>query len=123
MTDKLQGVHPDLVRVVRAAESGPVKFRVTEGVRSIARQRALVMGKKSRTMRSRHLTGHAVDLAVMIGNTVVWEWPHYQQLAAQVKEAARNEGVPIEWGGDWATFKDGPHFQLPHDVYPEVPSK
>jgi len=26
--------------------------------------------------------------------------------------------VPIEWGGDWKTFKDGPHFQLPHAKYP-----
>ena len=25
---------------------------------------------------------------------------------------------PVEWGGDWKTLKDGPHFQLPHGAYP-----
>ncbi|WP_049613866.1 M15 family metallopeptidase, partial [Yersinia pekkanenii] len=30
----------------------------------------------------------------------------------------KDVGVPIEWGGDWKTLKDGPHFQLPHKEYP-----
>lgn len=116
---RLQGVHGDLVRVVlRAAEITEVDFVVTEGVRTQARQKQLVAAGASKTMKSRHLTGHAVDLAAMIGNEVRWDWPLYAKIAAAMKRAAAELGVPIEWGGDWKTFKDGPHFQLPWVQYP-----
>jgi peptidoglycan LD-endopeptidase CwlK len=116
---KLEGVHPDLVRVVaRAAESKDIAFVVTEGVRSVKRQRELIAAGASTTLRSRHLTGHAVDLAVKVGDEIRWDWPLYTELAEAMKHAARNENVSIEWGGDWRSFKDGPHFQLPWSSYP-----
>src|SRR5574343_291479 len=88
----LEGVHPDLVAVVhRAIEITPVDFVVIEGVRTIERQRELFKAGASRTMKSRHLTGHAVDLAVWIG-TVRWEMPPYQRLAVAVKAAAADVG-------------------------------
>ena len=68
-------------------------------------------------MNSRHITGHAVDLGAYVAGSVRWDWPLYHRIAVAVKEAARLEGVPIEWGGDWK-FKDGPHWQLPHKEYP-----
>jgi peptidoglycan L-alanyl-D-glutamate endopeptidase CwlK len=55
----------------------------------------------------------------MIGGTVRWDWPLYHQLAAVVKDAAKAENVPIQWGGDWRTFKDGPHWELPWKAYPK----
>lgn len=117
--DRLKGVHPDLQRVVyRAAEITGHPFIITEGLRTLDRQRSLVAAGASKTMRSRHITGHAIDLAAMVGDEVRWDWPLYNQLAAVMKEAAQIEGVPIEWGGDWRTFKDGPHFQLPAAEYP-----
>lgn len=117
--ERLNGVHPDLQRVVyRAAEISECAFIVTEGMRTLSRQKALVAAGASKTMNSRHITGHAVDLAAMVGDEVRWDWPLYHQLAAVMKEAAQIEGVPIEWGGDWRTFKDGPHFQLPTALYP-----
>lgn len=116
---RLEGVHPDLVRVVkRAIEITPVDFTVLEGLRTPARQRQLVASGASRTMRSRHLTGHAVDIAPYVDGEVSWHWPHYHQLAPAVKQAAKECGVPIEWGGDWRSFKDGPHWQLPWRQYP-----
>ena len=115
---KLAGVHADLVRVVnRAAEAKDIAFVVTEGVRSLQRQRELIAAGASTTLRSRHLTGHAVDLAVKVGDEIRWDWPLYAELAQAMKRAARNENVPIEWGGDWRSFKDGPHFQLPWTSY------
>jgi peptidoglycan L-alanyl-D-glutamate endopeptidase CwlK len=69
-------------------------------------------------MKSRHLTGHAVDLAALVGGEVRWDWPLYNKLAATMKESAIQLGVPLEWGGDWKSFKDGPHFQLPWKDYP-----
>lgn len=116
---RLAGVHADLVRVVaRAAELTTVDFIVTEGKRTQARQKQLVAAGASKTMRSRHLTGHAVDLAATVGGQVRWDWPLYHKLAEAMKQAAAELKVPIEWGGDWKSFKDGPHFQLPWKSYP-----
>ncbi len=117
--DRLSGVHPDLVRVVkRAIEIPTVDFAVLEGVRSKSRQEQLVKAGASQTMNSRHLTGHAVDLGAYVSGSVRWDWPLYHKIAAAMKQAASELGVPLEWGGDWRTFKDGPHFQLPHKEYP-----
>jgi len=116
---RLAGVHPDLMRVARRAlELSPVDFAVIEGLRTTKRQAQLLKAGASKTMRSRHLTGHAIDVAPIIAGQVRWDWPPFHQIAAAMKQAAADLGVPIEWGGDWRTFKDGPHFQLPWKDYP-----
>ena len=117
---RLEGVHPDLVRVVKkAAALSSLDFTVLEGLRTKDCQKQLLDLGATKTMNSRHLTGHAVDLAPMVGGTVRWDWPLYHQLAVIVKEAAKAENVPIQWGGDWRTFKDGPHWELPWKAYPK----
>jgi peptidoglycan L-alanyl-D-glutamate endopeptidase CwlK len=111
--NKLQGVHPDLVSVVKLAiTKSPVDFTVIEGLRTLERQKELVAAGASRTLNSRHLTGHAVDLAAVVGKEVRWDWPLYSKLAAAMKDAALELKVSIQWGGDWKKFRDGPHFQL-----------
>jgi len=116
---RLVDVHPDLVRVVhRAAALSSLDFTVLEGWRTMDRQKQLMAQGATRTLNSRHLTGHAVDLAPMIGGSVSWDWPLYHRLAKVVKAAAAHEDVPIVWGGDWRTFKDGPHWELPWKQYP-----
>lgn len=117
----LQGVHPDLVRVAeRALQLTPIDFVVTEGVRTLATQRRYVAAGASRTMKSRHLTGHAIDVAALIGRSARWELPLYRQINAAFQQASRELGVPVQWGGTCfgARFIDGPHFQLPHRQYP-----
>lgn len=117
--ERLKGVHPDLVRVVeRAIQLTEVDFTVLEGLRTTARQQQLVKSGASKTMRSRHITGHAVDLAATIDGEIRWDWPLYHKIAKAVKQAAAELKVPIEWGGDWRSFKDGPHWQLPWKNYP-----
>jgi len=117
--DRLSGVHPDLVKVVkRAIEITEIDFAVLEGVRSKTRQEQLVKAGASQTMRSRHLTGHAVDLGAYVAGSVRWDWPLYHKLAVAVKQAATELQIPIQWGGDWTTLKDGPHWQLPWKDYP-----
>lgn len=118
---RLVGVHPDLVRVLeRAARDGAIPWRITEGVRSMDRQAELAASGASRTMRSRHLTGHAVDLAVEDGRGGVrWDRPAYEALAVEILAAAKAEGVTVEWGGNFRSFFDGPHFQLPWAAYPD----
>lgn len=116
---RLAGVHDDLFAVVeRAIQISEVDFTVLEGLRSESRQRELVQAGASTTMNSRHLTGHAVDLGAWVTGGIRWDWPLYHKIAAAMKQAADELGVAIEWGGDWKTFKDGPHFQLPWNQYP-----
>lgn len=123
--DRMKGVHPHLVRVIERAATyhDCPDFMVLEGIRTVARQRKLVAKGASKTMNSRHIPakngyGHAVDIAPVIGGRVSWDWPLYYRLAPIIKRAAKAEGVPIEWGGDWRSFKDGPHWQLPWRQYP-----
>lgn len=117
---RLKGVHPDLVRVVeKAIEISPIDFTVLEGLRTRQRQLELYNQRATRTMRSRHIHGFAVDIAPLIDGKVRWDWPLYDQLSAVIKKAAQLLNVPIEWGGDWVTFKDGPHWQLPSHLYPD----
>lgn len=145
---KLVGVHPDLVRVVRRALTlSAVDFAVVDGLRSIDTQRQLVASGASQTMDSRHLTGHAVDLAPFVAGGVRWDWPLVYQVADAMLRAARLEAVPIRWGGAWdrdstnadmlasadalseaycerqrrrgaKPFVDGPHFELLRKLYP-----
>lgn len=117
--ENLQGVHPDLVKVAqRAIEISTVDFRVVEGVRSAERQAQLVRAGASQSQNSRHITGHAIDLGALVDGRVRWDWPLYEKIAAAMKDAAKELEIPIEWGGDWKTFRDGPHFQLPRKEYP-----
>ena len=111
----LSGVHPDLIKVVkRAIEITEQDFTVLEGIRSTERQRQLYKSGASKTMNSRHITGHAVDLAPW---PISWDWARFYPIADAMKQAAKDVGVEIEWGGDWKSFKDGPHFELPRSDY------
>lgn len=122
---RLHGVHPDLVRVVRGAIlHSKVDFMVVEGLRSLERQKELFAAAKSKTMKSRHLTGHAVDLAPILdvdgdGDTEVsWERAHFYPICDAMRASAGAAGVAIVWGGDWQTFVDMPHWELDRSRYP-----
>lgn len=141
----LVGVHPDLVRVVlRAIEITAHDFQVYDGVRTIEEQAALVASGASKTMESRHLTGHAVDLVPVVNGKLRWEMGPCCAIAEAVRLAAQQCGVQVRWGGDWEilngyidppeemiaeyverrrsqgkrAFIDGPHFELPKGIYP-----
>lgn len=140
---KLSGVHPDLIKVVlRAIEITAIDFGVTEGLRSVERQKTLVAAGASKTMNSRHITGHAVDLVAYLGREVRWDFGLYQQIAEAMRQAARECSTPIVWGACWEPINnidnlgdavaeyaarkkreggrpliDGPHFELWREVY------
>lgn len=116
---RLEGVHPRLVALVREASAlTPVDFMVTEGLRTPERQAALVRAGASLIRKSRHLTGHAVDVAALVDGQVRWDWPLYPRIAAAFKAAAARQGTAIVWGGDWSSLRDGPHFELDRRVFP-----
>lgn len=122
--ERLKRAHPDLVKVIRkAAEITEVPFTILQSDRTLAQQKANVKKGVSKTLKSRHLISsdglvRAVDIAPLDGKNASFAWPLYHKLAPFVKLAAKTVGVPIEWGGDWKTFKDGPHWQLPWKQYP-----
>ena len=139
--DRLVGVDDALVAVVTTAiEYTKVDFGVIEGLRTIERQQELVDRGASKTMKSKHLNGSAVDLVAYIGPRVSWELNLYDDIADAMKQAATELGVVVRWGGSWTTnnicewggtmeqamihyidirrlankrpFIDGPHFEL-----------
>lgn len=130
--EKLEGVNDKLAEVIEeAARRAGVKFDVIEGLRTRERQEYLHQIGATRTKNSRHLTGHAVDLwplddkgkrlpsdaafkdrreAALAADAL---WDGLRAIAATVKEVAAEKGVKVTWGGDWRSFPDGPHFELP----------
>lgn len=115
---RLKGVHPDLVKVVEhAIDISTINFTVLEGLRTPERQKLLRDAGASQTLNSRHITGHAVDLGALVDGEVRWDWPLYHQIAKAMKQAAKQVGVDITWGGDWK-MRDGPHFELSRRSYP-----
>ena len=124
---RLKGVHPSLVKVVRRAAADwkdtELTWIITCGVRSVEEQKKLVAKGASKTMNSRHIPGKdgyskAVDFAAVLNGKIKWDWPLYAKIAADFKAAAAKEMVPLEWGGDWKSFRDGPHLQLPKTMFP-----
>lgn len=133
--DNLKNVNDDLVRVVkRAIEITEIDFAVIEGYRTKERQRELVRKGASRTMNSRHLTGHAVDIVPIVDGKISWNFNYYYPLAKAMAQAATELGVNVRWGGAWTNirnkkgtpqqwvqeyyngggaFQDGPHFEIP----------
>jgi len=110
---RLQGVHPTLAKLITDyARKAKQAFIVTEGVRTPERQAELVKAGASRTLNSKHLTGRAVDLAVVVDGEVRWDWPLYRLLADDLKAFAKKQNVAIVAGADWPRFRDGPHFEL-----------
>lgn len=116
--DNLKGVHPDLIKVAnKGLQLTPIDFGITEGLRTLQRQKELVKIGASRTLDSRHLTGYAIDVVAYVEGKVRWDWPLYNQIAIAMKKAASALNIPIVWGGDWVHFPDGPHFELDKYYY------
>jgi len=121
---RLSGVHPDLVAVVkRAIEITTQDFFVGEGIRSVERQKRLVASGASRTMNSRHITGHAVDLHPfpyhgdhdVDGVQNSDDWDAYVPIVDAMRQAAEELGVKLTHGYDWGW--DAPHHELNRKKY------
>jgi len=133
---RLEGVHPNLVQIVkRAIQITDQDFMVVEGVRT--REQCMINWGKGRTaaqckargiaekyaqptlakvtslsdpFASKHVKGHAVDL-------VPWQidWndlTKFKAISIAMKQAAKDLGISMAWGGDWKSFKDYPHYEL-----------
>lgn len=104
---RFSGVDDRLVQVVRLAlRKSKQDFAVLEGLRSKERQAELVRKGASQTMNSRHLTGHAIDLVPIVDGKVSWDWQYYYPIAEAMREAAKELGVRVRWGGSWEVLND-----------------
>lgn len=116
---EMEGIHKDLRAVTDLAlQLSPYDFIITDGKRTLAEQRKHVANGASRTMKSRHLTGHAVDFVAIVNGKVTYKEQYMREIAAAFKAAAKQLGIPIVWGGDWKSFQDTPHIELSKAKYP-----
>lgn len=114
----MQGIHPDLRKVAdRAMELTTHDFVITQGLRTIEQQREYLDEGKSQTMHSRHLVGCAIDYV---------DYPEFSynmklmtEISKPFKQASKELGIPINWGGDWKGFVDSSHIELDPSVYPD----
>ena len=99
---KLEGVNNNMKLVVmKAITLTKIDFGVICGLRTQEEQEELVAKGASKTMKSRHLTGDAVDLMCYLGSRGSWELNLYDDVADAMKQAAQDEGVGIRWGAAW----------------------
>lgn len=105
--NNLKGVNADLVKVVRRAlELTTQDFVVVEGLRTKERQAELVKSGASKTSNSKHLIGHAVDLAPFVEGKISWDWTYFYAIAEAMREAAKELDIKIRWGGTWSVLND-----------------
>jgi peptidoglycan L-alanyl-D-glutamate endopeptidase CwlK len=111
--ERLKGVDDRLIKVVeRAIEITEVDFTVLEGLRTPERQKQLVNEGFSQTLKSKHLTGHAVDLGALVNGVVSWDKEPYYKIEKAMKQAANELNIKVRWGGDFKSFFDAPHWEL-----------
>jgi len=128
--DSLKGVHPRLTILMGVAiQDSPVDFTITDGVRTTEQQQALFA--QGRTAPGEIVTnadgievisnhqlkadglGYAVDLYPFVnGKVQLNDKANLRKIANHIKETAKRLGYNIEWGGDWKSFVDLPHFEL-----------
>jgi peptidoglycan L-alanyl-D-glutamate endopeptidase CwlK len=133
---RLVGLNANLEAVVkRAIEITEQDFMVVEGVRS--KEQCFINYGKGRTvdqckakgvpaqyaqpklakvtwlnnpLSSKHVTGKAVDL---VPYPVDWnDLSKFKKIAVAMKQAAKELNVSMDWGGDWTSSKDYPHFEI-----------
>jgi peptidoglycan L-alanyl-D-glutamate endopeptidase CwlK len=115
----LKGIHPDLRQLAdRALYLSPVDFRIVDGLRTLAEQKENLKKGVSKTLRSRHLTGHAIDFAVLKLGEIDWyDLTSFGVIGQCFRTASAELKIKIVWGGEWK-WKDWGHIQLDWGAYP-----
>lgn len=114
----LIGVHPKLIQLAEVALSySTVDFGISEGLRTIERQRELVSSGKSLTMNSYHLPqednySHAIDVYAYVQGKTSYRERDMKAIAKAMYRASAELGIWIEWGGLWTDLVDLPHWQI-----------
>jgi hypothetical protein len=116
--DRLQGVDPKMVSVVkRAIELTEIDFAITEGKRTKERQAELVKKGLSQTMNSKHLDGSAVDIVSYVNGKVNWTFENYIVIAEAFRKASIELGIKVRWGGSWTVLSETTSAKASYDAY------
>ncbi|WEN14030.1 M15 family metallopeptidase [Rhodanobacter sp. AS-Z3] len=111
----LPEVRPYARALVQNALAGGIKLRIISGLRTYAEQDALyAQGRtapgnvvtKARAGYSAHNFGIAFDVGLFEGNSYLGESPMYKAVGLL------GQNIGLEWGGNWKTIVDQPHFEL-----------
>lgn len=119
-------VRPYARALVLKAKAAGITIKVISGLRSYDEQNALYEkgrskpGPKVTNARggySNHNFGIAFDIGVFGGSNYVPESPRYKAIGAMGAD------LGLEWGGNWKTMKDEPHFQLRPQWAGDIPER
>ena len=117
----LAALNPNLQKVVAQAraDNPNLNFVIGNGKRSAGDQDQAKawgwsqVGSKDGGDANVHMAGNAVDLWGLDSNGHVQFDPDQQQQISQaMQDAAKKVGIGVNWGGNWKSFKDAPHFEL-----------
>jgi peptidoglycan L-alanyl-D-glutamate endopeptidase CwlK len=120
--DNTDGLNPLLLDIIQTAKNY-VSFWVAEGLRTEERQRQLLEQGKTKTMKSKHLTGDAFDFIPYVNGILLIDdnmarirdmfplakffsykafvYSTYSYVASAILIIGKTKGVALRWGGDW----------------------
>lgn len=101
----LKGIMYDLL------SHSPHDFAITEGLRTLEKQKKLLSENKTKTLQSKHLDGLAVDIVALPNGKVSWEPQHYVEIANALNDVLRlsnNQKYLVRWGGAWNCYMPCP---------------
>lgn len=112
----LKKVHPKLaervLKIIALAKAEGHTLTVTQGLRTFAEQDKLYLKRprvtQARGGQSNHNYGLSVDLAFLINGKLDWTDSRYLKIGPWAKKAG------LSWGGNWKSFRDMPHVELPN---------
>lgn len=115
----LDTVHPTLQHIFEEAiTDSPLDFGIPSsgGKRTAEEQNELYGAGKSKAdgfiIESSHQKGLAIDIYAYVDGKASWDKKHLTLIAGHVIGTAKRLGYEIEWGGNWHSFVDLPHFQI-----------
>ncbi len=125
----LDRVHDDLARVARRAiVETNIDFGISEGIRTLEKQKLLLYQNKTTILNSQHLPqgpdglSHAIDVFAWVEGQAVWSNKYYGPIVQAFTTAAIALGVQLQFGHLWLEFipgkgPDSVHIQLNQKYY------
>ena len=117
--ERMDGIDPRLIEIAhRALQISNIDFGIPEygGIRTEDEQMRLCAAGKSKCdgviRKSYHQSGKAIDVYAHMGTHASWDREHLAIVACAMLQAAAALGYPLEWGGNWKSWQDMPHFEL-----------
>lgn len=115
--ERIAECHPDLVRLFEAVLA-LADCTILCGYRGEREQNAYYRDGRSKLPWPKSLHNRKPALAVDVAPYPIdfSDLARFRAFAEVVKNCAKALQIEVEWGGDWAGFKDMPHWQLkiPH---------